>query len=181
MNPRTLIDELSRTAASLRASCGRRGGYDSNHAGTHREKLETKPYTTLHRSLRDHRTSRAHPLALGPILSFTTLSIAANGNSRVHNVFRFSEILHFSVAFAITLGFALAANIFHFVMVARLNRAGVRTKLLFLMPKEQFQIYSTYRFMAPRQNWPLWPLYGLCLAVAGMFITFIVLVSHLRT
>jgi hypothetical protein len=95
-------------------------------------------------------------------------------------MFRFSPIFHFPVAFAIPLGFAVAANIFHFVMVARLNDAGVRTKPLFLMPREQLQIYKTYRSMAPRQNWPLWPFYGLCLAVAGMFITFIVFVSHAR-
>jgi hypothetical protein len=98
-------------------------------------------------------------------------------------MFGFSVIFHFSAAFTLLVGvgFTLAANIFHFVMVARINSAGVRTKLLFLMPREQLQIYKTYRSMAPHQNWPLWPFYGLCLAVAGMFLTFIFLVSHAQT
>jgi len=116
------------------------------------------------------QTGFALYLARPAIFIFTILGIAANETSRAHDMFQFSEIFRFSVAFAILVGFALAANIFHFVMVARLNNAGVRTKLLFLMPKEQFQIYSTYRLMAPRENWPIWPLYGLCLAVAGMFV-----------
>ena len=79
-----------------------------------------------------------------------------------------------SMPYAIVLGFALIAAVLHYVMIARLTRAGVRVKIFFALPSEQFRIHSTYRSMAPRENWPLWPLYGFFLAVGAMLIALIV-------
>jgi len=80
----------------------------------------------------------------------------------------------FPLPFAIGVVFALVATVFHFVIVARLSSAGVRVKLFFLMPREQLNIYRSYRYMGLREKWPMWPLYALCLAVAGMVIAWIV-------
>jgi hypothetical protein len=102
-------------------------------------------------------------------------------NGPVSDVSRLTVSSRFPAPLAIGLMFALIGNVCHFIMVGRLTSAGVRVKLFFLMPKEQFRIYSTYRFMATRENWSLWPLYGLWLALAGMLIAFIVLVSYVRT
>ncbi len=79
-----------------------------------------------------------------------------------------------SILYWIVVALALTAAAFHYVMVARLTRAGVRVKLFFALPSEQYRIHSTYRSMAPSGNWSLWPFYGFFLAVGAMLIALIV-------
>jgi hypothetical protein len=75
---------------------------------------------------------------------------------------------NFSTPFIVALLFGIVALVLHYVMVARLLRAGVTVKLFVLMPREQFAIYRAYRFMGVREKWPIWPLYAFWTAVGGM-------------
>lgn len=84
------------------------------------------------------------------------------------------RIPEFPLPFAISLMFAVVTAVLHFIIVARLSRAGVRVKLMFLMPREQLNIYRSYRYMGLREKWPMWPLYGLCASAAGMVVAWLV-------
>jgi hypothetical protein len=66
---------------------------------------------------------------------------------------------NFTMPMLVGMFFALLAVVFHYMIVARLSRAGVKVKLVFLMPREQLRQYQMYRFMGSKQQWPMWPFY----------------------
>jgi hypothetical protein len=75
---------------------------------------------------------------------------------------------NFTMPMLVGMFFALLAVVFHYMIVARLSRAGVKVKLVFLMPREQLRQYQMYRFMGSKQQWPMWPFYALCVSAACM-------------
>ena len=91
-----------------------------------------------------------------------------------------TQLFQFTAAVTVALVFGLTATVLHFVMMARISRAGVQLKQFFLTPRELWNQYRTYYFMASRRNGPLWPLYGYCVAIAGMFGAGIVAMSQLQ-
>jgi hypothetical protein len=86
----------------------------------------------------------------------------------------------FPLPFELGALFAFLGSVFHFIIVGRLLRAGVKVKIFFVMPREQLNIYRSYRFMGMREKWPMWSLYGLYVTFAGLVIAWIAGVATFR-
>lgn len=76
--------------------------------------------------------------------------------------------LPFSSALGLCLLIGLLVNVFYFLIMWRVSKAGVRVKM-FATIFDTRRMFRAYRELAPSHGWRLWPIYICWIALAFLF------------